>query len=127
MKTISQTEALDQMIIEARRKCDNDLVLLKDQLHVVYESVKPFNLIKGLIHDVTSAPEIKNNMVSNVIGLGTGLLSKKFLLGSSHNPIKSVLGNILQFAITNVVSKHANGIKAVGGMLFSRFVKNKRS
>jgi hypothetical protein len=28
-------------------------------------------------------------------------------LGSTHNPIKKVLGTILQFAITNFVSKKA--------------------
>ncbi len=127
MKTINQTAALDQMIVEAKRKRDNDFVLLKEQFHEAYESVKPINLIKGLINDVTSAPEIKNNMLSNVIGIGTGLLSKKFLMGSSHNPIKSVLGNILQFTVANVVSKHADDIKAVGENLLKRFAKSFRN
>jgi hypothetical protein len=37
----------------------------------------------------------------------TGYLTKKVLLGGTHNPIKRILGTILQFAITNIVTKQS--------------------
>jgi hypothetical protein len=57
---------------------------------------------------MTSVSGLKSTLVSNAIGLTTGYLSKKIVLGASHNPVKKILGNVLQFIITNVVAKKTN-------------------
>ena len=108
-------------------RCANDLKLLKEQFDVAYESVKPINMIKNLFHEVTASPEIKNDLLSNVIGFGTGFLSKKLLLGSSHNPVKKVFGTLFEFAVANMVSKHADGIKTIGGNLLKHFLKKNKN
>jgi len=126
MKNKNATDTLNEMIIIQKMIYDNDLELLKNQFDVAYESIKPINLIKNLFQEVTASPEIKNNVLSNIIGLGTGFISKKLLLGFTHNPIKRVLGTLLEFAVANVASKHSDGIKAITGKLFNRFFnKNK--
>lgn len=126
MKNRNETDSLNELIILQEQKYDMDLELLKEQFHVAYESLKPINLIKSLFHEVTASPEIKNDMVSNVIGLGTGFLSKKLLIDGSHNPAKRVFGTLIQFAVTNLVSKHSDNIKTiVGNLLKYFFAKNK--
>ena len=126
MKNKNATDTLNEMIIIQKMIYDNDLELLKNQFDVAYESIKPINLIKNLFQEITASPEIKNNVLSNIIGLGTGFISKKLLLGFTHNPIKRVLGTLLEFAVANVASKHSDGIKAITGKLFNRFFnKNK--
>lgn len=127
MKKRNETDVLNDMIIIEEIKYANDLKQLKDQFHVAYESVKPINLIKNLFHEVTTSPEIKNDLVSNVIGMGTGFLSKKLLLGSSHNPVKKVIGTLFEFAIANLVSKHSERIKLIGGNLVKHFLKKNKS
>lgn len=126
MKKRNETDALNDLIIIQEMKYANDLEQLKEQFHLAYESVKPINLIKNLFHEVSTSPEIKNDLFSNVIGFGTGFISKKLLLGSSHNPIKKVFGTVFEFAVANTVAKHTDGIKTIGGNLWKHFFnKNK--
>jgi hypothetical protein len=107
MKKISETGLLDQTILSLKIKQAAELDSLKDQFHAVYESIKPLNLIKNTFSDLTTTPGLKSNILSNVIGLSTGYLSRKLILGSTHNPIKKILGSLLQFVVTNIVSKRS--------------------
>lgn len=127
MKNSNETDALNELILAEELKYANDLEQLKGQFHVAYESIKPINLVKNLFHEVTASPEIKNDLVSNAIGLGTGFLSKTLLLGFSHNPIKKVIGTVFEFAVANMVSKHSDRIKLIGGNLFKHFFKKTRT
>jgi len=121
MKSKSATDTLNEMIVVQRMIYDNDLELLKKQFDIAYESVKPINLVKNLFHETISSPEKRNDFLGKIIGFGTGFLSKKLLLGSTHNPIKKVLGTIFEFAVANKVSKHSETIQRIGGNLFNRF------
>lgn len=127
MKNRNETEALNELILAEELKYANDLAQLKNQFHVAYESIKPINLVKNLFHEVTASPEIRNDLLSNVIGFGTGFLSKKLLLGSTHNPIKKVFGTLFEFAVANTVSKHSDGIKLIGGNLLKHFLKKSKN
>ncbi|TWI00398.1 hypothetical protein IQ05_01044 [Flavobacterium tiangeerense] len=107
MKKSTESEMLKEAIQLLKEKQAFELVQLKDQYHVTYESLQPVNLIKNAFGQLTKTSEFKGNILNSVIGIASGYLSKKVLLGSSHNPITKVLGTILQFAITNFVSKKA--------------------
>ena len=126
MKNRNETDALNELILAEELKHANDLEQLKDQFHLAYESIKPINLVKNLFHQATASPEIKSDLVSNAIGLGTGFLTKTLLLGFSHNPIKKVVGTVFEFAVANLVSKHSDKIKLVGGNLYNHFFKKKK-
>jgi hypothetical protein len=112
MKKINQTEILKETILLMKMKQAEELVQLKDQYHYTIESLKPLNLIKNAFGLMATSPEIKGNILSNIIGISTGYLTKKVLLGSTHNPIKRILGTLLQFVITNVVTKHSDTSKS---------------
>jgi hypothetical protein len=126
MRKINETDALNELIVLQKQQYDTDLRLLKEQLHIAYESVKPVNIIKNLVHDVTASPQIKGDVFGNVIGLVTGFISKKLMVNPKSSPIKKAFGSVLQFAIANVVSKHTIDIKAVGTALFNSFFKSKK-
>lgn len=83
----------------------DELVQLKHQYYWTLKSLKPLNLIKKAFGVAATSPEIKGNILSNILGMTTGYLTKKVLLGSTHNPIKRILSTILQFAITNIITK----------------------
>ena len=114
MKKNNPTDSLNLAIDILQKKKEVEFELLKEQFHVTYESLKPINIIKSTLSDVASSPDIRNNLLNNVIGLTTGYLSKKVLMGSSRNPIKILLGTLFQFAIAKIVSKHTEGIKSTG-------------
>ena len=110
MKKTNAKEALDESIRLLKHKQELELQVLRDQFQLTYESIKPINLIKNTLYQVASSSEIRNNILNNVVGLATGYLAKKILLGASHNPVKKILGTIFQFAIANVVAKRKENI-----------------
>ena len=126
MKKRNETDALNEAIILLQEKRQKEFVLLKEQLHTVYESIKPVNILKRTFQEVTESPKLKNNFVNIAVGLTSGFLSKKLLLGSSLNPVKNLIGSILQFTVANVVSKHADDVKSAGENLLHRFFKSKK-
>jgi hypothetical protein len=125
MKNRNKTDSLNELILLQEYKYDTELELLREQFQVAYESLKPMNLIKTIFHEVTASPEIQNDLTSNVIGLGTGFLSKKILIDGSHSPMKRIIGTVAQFAIANLVAKHSATIKTIGSNLLKHFF-NKR-
>lgn len=127
MKSKSETDSLNEKIALLEAKQSMELKELKNQFHVTYESLKPFNLIKSAFNEVTTSPDIKNNLLNNAIGMTTGYLSKKVLVGSTHNPLKNVFGTLLQFAIGNVVAKHSGGLVATGGSMLLKFLKDRKA
>jgi hypothetical protein len=122
MKT--EIELLDEKLISLENRRTHELKLLKEQFYFVHEGLKPINLVKNTLKDVFTSPQLKNNAIGNAMGLATGYLSKKVIVGSSHNPIKNIIGTVLQFAVANTVSKHSNTIKLLGGHLIGRILKH---
>lgn len=119
MKNKNETELLITAISLLKVKQTMELQVLREQFHIIYDSLKPINLLKSALTEVTNAPDAKNNIVNSIIGLTTGYLSKKLLFGGSHNPVKKIVGSLLQFGIANMVAEHADAIKASGeGLLY---------
>lgn len=112
MKKINQTNLLDDRILYLENRQALELYALKEQFELTYESIKPFNLIKSAFTEMTTSPNIKGNIINNVLGMATGYLTKKVLVGSTHNPFKKILGTVLQFIITNVATKHSDALKS---------------
>ena len=100
---------------------------LKEQFLLVYDSLKPFNLLKGFVKDISSSPNLIDNTLSTIIGLATGYLSKKIFIGTSGNIVRKLLGSILQLGVTNVVAKHPEGIKSIGQSVFQRIFHKKET
>ena len=121
----NETDALDEAILVLQEKRAHELGVLKEHLQETYTSFRPINLIKSTLKEISASPEIKSDMISNAIGIGTGLVAKRLLVGSSHNPVKRLLGTVLHFAIANVVAKHTGDIKSTGRNLLQRLFKRR--
>ena len=118
---------LKHAIIALQQKRSIEREILAEQLYETYESIKPISLIKSTLKQVSSSSELKDKLIGNFMGIGTGILSRKFWVGSSHNPIKRLLGALIQFTITNVVSKNAEGIKNTGAYLLNHYLPKRKS
>ncbi len=127
MKKQNASDTLNEMIAVLQQQQALELEILKDQFHITYESLKPVNLIKNTIKEVVTLPNLKNNLLNNVIGLTTGFLSKKLIVGATHNPVIKLAGTLLQFAIANVVARNSESIKSTGDVLLHRIFKKKKN
>jgi hypothetical protein len=92
--------------------------LLKEQLYIAYESLKPLNLLKHTLKELTSSPYMIDNISGSAMGLVSGFLSKKIFVGTSGNLIRKLIGSVLQFGVTNVVAQNSGVIRSVGQTLF---------
>lgn len=119
MQTITTAEELAIAIQNVEVEQANKLVLLKSQLYSTYESLKPLNIIRNSIKEVTSAPDFKEDVLMTSLGLTTGYITKRLLVGASHNPITRIAGSLLQVGVTNLVSKNPNTIKLIGNKLLN--------
>lgn len=126
MTNKDQTQVLNETILYMQNKQATELYLLKEQFHITLESLKPINLLKSTVKKSTESPEIKTNIVNNVIGLTTGYLSKLVLFGASRNPIARMLGTVFQFAVTNFASKNGTSIQTAGENILHRILQSKK-
>jgi hypothetical protein len=110
---------LKEAICLLKKKKKIERALLKEQLHDVQESLKPINLIKGLFHSFAEDGEGKSSLLDNLLGIATGFLSKKLLIGNSHNIFKNIFGFLMQQGVQKVVIQNSDSIKHYSSAIFS--------
>ncbi len=123
MKT--EKDNLAEAIHLLKIKREQDLVSLKEQIHLLHESLRPINLIRNSIHDVDESPEIKNKLLNTAVGYATNFISKKLFVDAPENSYKKILSSVLQFAVSNLVAKNADTIVTSGENLLKRVLKSK--
>ena len=90
------------------------IVLLKEQVHITFESLKPISFLKDTIKDLTYQSDLKENIFDGIAGVTTGFLSKKLIVGITNSPVKKLVGTLLQIGITGLVTKNSSKIIAIG-------------
>ena len=102
--------------------------LLKEQFYYTYESLKPINLLRSTIYDITTSPHLIDSILGTATGLATGYLSRKIMmLGASGNLFRKLLGSVMQLGVTNVVSQNPDKIKSIGQYIFQHILHKKRN
>jgi hypothetical protein len=119
----NELQILEETITRLRVQRAQEWILLRDQFHLTYESLKPINLLKHTIKEVSSSNEVKTGVVNNIMGVTTGYLARAMVLGSSSNPIKKIIGNLLQFAVAAFVTQNSGPIKSIGKTLWGKLFK----
>ena len=100
--------------------------LLREQLFLTYEGLKPINLLKNALKEISSTPYLIDNISGTALGLLGGFLSKKIFVGASGNLIRKLFGSVLQIGVTNLVTQNSEIIKSVGQALIRHFFQKKK-
>jgi len=99
--------------------------LLKDQLFVVYDKLKPINLIKGTFEEIASSFEIKGSIVNKLLGVLLGFLTQKLVVGAKPNIFKKLLGILLEYVVAAGITKYGETIETIGLQLITQLLSNK--
>ena len=118
---ITNSGELDAAILELEQRRKFQETALIDQFNTTYQSLRPVNLIKGAIADIAGSEEIRDKVINAAIGVGTGFLTKKILMGKSNSIFKKILGGAMEFGVANIVANHTDDIKNFGSSLFNKF------
>lgn len=101
--------------------------VLKEQLIISYESLKPLALLNSALKDISSSPVLKNNVLGTAVGLASGFLTRKLFIGTSGNIIRRLIGAFIQLGVTNMVARHPEAIKTVGNFMIENILSGKNS
>lgn len=112
MKKITNVAELRESILLLEIKQANEAQLLKEQFKTTVDSLRPVNLIKKSLKELVSAPELKEDLLATTLSMAAGFLTKKIVIGATHNPIKQIIGTLLQMGVTSIASKNSDELKA---------------
>lgn len=122
---IKNSADLKVAILELEDRKSREKQQLVENFHVFTESLKPINLVKSAITKVKESHGLSGNVMKATVGLGIGLLSKKFLIGGSSGIIKKVIGSAIEMALAGIVAKNSDTIKSKGFRLFKNIFRSK--
>jgi hypothetical protein len=124
MSKINSAADLRNAILELESKRTIEEKLLREQIHLAYESIKPVNLIKSTFKEAAASLDLKENILNTSVGLTAGFFSKILFEGVTKNPLKKLLGTALMFGITNIVAKNPDTVKSLGNS-FLKIIRSK--
>jgi hypothetical protein len=117
-------ESLREKIKELEIKQEAEGKVLKAQLKVTYEYLKPSNILKSVVKDIVSSDTLKDDFINTAASYTSGLLTKKLIVGKSQNPLLKIIGLGIQFGITAIVNKNYDSIKDVFTQYINAFISN---
>lgn len=125
MKPITTSADLKMAIKQLEVQQATELFLLKEEFHATGERLKPMNIIKRTFKNAVTGPDLKTDLVNAAIGLATGIVTKKLMIGKTINPFKKLFGAFVEMAIANKVSNNADDIKSTGTAIFKKLFSKK--
>lgn len=110
--------SLNASIAKLEQKKDAQLQSLKGQLRATGESLKPGNIIKGAVRDLTQSGPLKSFLIKAAIGLAAGFVAKKVFNKISHDNVsrrkRNIWGNALQYGISYLAANKNQLLKSAG-------------
>jgi hypothetical protein len=116
---ISSGSQLREAIERLESRQQEEGRVLHEHFLRTYESMRPVNLIRSALHEVTESEELKEHLVSSGVGLVAGHVSKKVYDGVNGNTSGSLTGTAIQFGVTNLVARNPEVVMAAGRGLFT--------
>lgn len=126
MSTLSKNEQLQQAIAELEVKRKAQGALVNEQFQVLRHQLQPANVVKTLVSDLFTSTDIRTGVVDFAIGITTGMIAKKVVVGQSHNVLTELVGSAVQLIVTREVSQHPEGLKTLGKNLLQQLLQSSR-
>jgi hypothetical protein len=126
MENMTSTDRLKKAIELLEAEQADKLQQLKGAFYTAYGRLKPVNLVKTTLNDITSSPHLVDNIIGTVLGLATGYFSKRLVIGASVSRYRKLIGAVMQFGVTNVIAKNTEAINSFGRYIFQRVLKRKK-
>ncbi|MEP7238647.1 MAG: hypothetical protein ABI685_12300 [Ferruginibacter sp.] len=125
MSSITTSADLKKAIQQLELQQANELILLKAEYKITVEHLKPLNLLKNAFKKAVTSPDLKTDVFNAAIGLTSGVLAKKLMVGKTINPLKKLLGIIVEMTVAKKVTKNADEIKSAGSMILNSIFHKK--
>lgn len=112
MQLIKDDKSLSDAIVALEQQQKSDFSLLKSHFDFTVDSLNPKNLIKEKFQDLTSSPTFKSRVLKYGVGLITGFITKKAVVGKHPGIFRNILGIAAQTAISGLIMKSPDLLKS---------------
>jgi hypothetical protein len=114
--------AISQLEIKANAQKKD----IEETFKRVSENLKPLNLIKNGVRSVFTE-ENRGELINALFGLGTGMLSRKLLLGRAKGLFGKSMGKVVEWGIAGLVTNNAEKVKEKAGWLIDKIFRKKHT
>ncbi|MEI6140248.1 MAG: hypothetical protein WCP85_13355 [Mariniphaga sp.] len=114
------SEDLKTAIALLEQKRDTERAAISEQFSIVADSLKPVNLLKRSIQEITGSIDLKDQFIHKGAGLLAGYLTRKLVVRSSTNPFVRLAAVALQYGVTNYISDNSGTFANKVLTLFNR-------
>lgn len=125
-RKVNNAEDLAQRISELEIKAEAQRKDLGETYKRVADNLKPLNLIKSGVRSVFTE-EHRGDLINALFGLGTGMLSRKLLLGRAKGFLGKSIGKAFEWGIAGLVTNNAEKVKEKAGLWIDKIFRKKHS
>lgn len=106
MIIVKDNKSLNEAISFLENQQKSDLYLLKEHFEFTKEQLNPLTIIKDGFSDVIHSPDLKGKLIKGALGIASGFLAKKFVIGSGVGIVSKLAGTALQTGVTGLIMKN---------------------
>jgi len=126
MEHISSVAALKEAIVALEIKKIEQGKFIKEQFNQIRENLRPANLIRNSLGELTSSPSVLNNLLGTLAGLTAGYFSRKVVIGKSPNLFRLIAGKLMQIGISAFMINKPALLTTIGKSVISRIFTRKK-
>ena len=125
MTGMHPADLLQQRIEALEKEVQTQERELKKSISNAFELLKPANLVRYTIQEITHSPETVEDLSAMAAGIGAGMAARNLVTGNSESIIRKFAGSLLEIGTNNIVSKNYPAIKAYVKEFAQSILKNK--
>jgi hypothetical protein len=119
MNKITSVASLKSAILTLQEEQYEKGQELKEQVYITIDSLRPVNLFRTALDDLFSTKDMLGSLSGTTMGVAGGFLLNKLFVGRSGNIFRKIIGTVIQFGMTNLISKNSEFLKSVGQTLWN--------
>ena len=98
-----KSNGLQQKIEQLEQLQLEQVADLKNSAAALLDTFSPSQMLRGVLRDITTSPDLRSAAINTSIGIGAGFIGQKLYVGHSKNIFKKIAGSAIQFLIANFV------------------------
>jgi hypothetical protein len=127
MEKISTLESLKIVIGELEVRQAGEYIILKDQVMDTYHSFSIGKIIKRAVTNAVAMPGLGNKVLTAAVGLTSGIITKKMVIGKTSNPLLKLLGLAVEITVADKIADNSGKIKMLGKVLLNKIFKKRQT
>lgn len=126
MEKISTAAGLKEAIkrLEAEKEVQGQL--LNRQFYNTLETLKPINLLKGMVQDISTTPILTQNIIGTASGMATSFLFRRLMPGSTAGLLSRLFGTAIHYGVTRATAP-SGILQSMGNRIKNLFSRRKEN